>query len=139
MVLPANAYFMIRTKVHGVLDYIVGVALVAAPYLFGFSEYGGAAVTVPTVLGIGLILYSLLTQYELGIFRVIPMKAHLTLDFIAAAVLAVSPWLFGFSDLPANVWVPHLVVGLAVLLVVWMSTSASPVEEQIHRRAHMHM
>ena len=27
----------IPTKVHGVLDYIVGIALIAAPWLFGFA------------------------------------------------------------------------------------------------------
>ena len=118
---------MISTKVHGVLDYLVAFALLLAPMLFGFSEYGGAAVAVPTVLGVGLLVYSLLTRYELGLVKVIPMRTHLTLDFIAAAVLALSPWLFGFSDLPANAWMPHLVVGLAVILVVFMSSSGSRV------------
>ncbi len=123
---------MISTKTHGVLDYIVGVALLLAPMLFGFSEYGGAAVSVPTVLGVILIVYSLLTRYELSLVKAIPMKTHLTLDFIAAAALALSPWLFGFSELPANAWVPHVVVGLAVLLVVFMSSSVTSMENRRH-------
>ena len=114
------------------LDYIVGVALLLAPMLFGFSEYGGAAVSVPTVLGVILIVYSLLTRYELSLVKAIPMKTHLTLDFIAAAALALSPWLFGFSELPANAWVPHVVVGLAVLLVVFMSSSVTTMENRRH-------
>jgi hypothetical protein len=100
--------------------------------LFGFSEYGGAAVSVPTVLGVTLIVYSLLTRYELSLVKAIPVGTHLTLDFILAAVLALSPWLFGFSDLPANAWVPHLVVGLAVILVVFMSSSVTSTESRRH-------
>ena len=41
----------IPTKVHGALDYIVGIALIAAPWLFGFAGVGGAAVIIPVVLG----------------------------------------------------------------------------------------
>jgi hypothetical protein len=114
---------IIPTSVHGILDYIVGIALIAAPYLFGFAEFGGPAVAVPTVLGIGLIVYSLITKYELGLVKILPMKLHLTIDMIAAIVLAISPWLFGFADLPANAWVPHVLVGITVIIVVLLSQS----------------
>ena len=74
-------------------------------------------------MGIGLILYSLVTKYELGVpgIKFIPMPYHLIFDFIAAVLLAVSPFLFGFSSKPLNVWLPHLVVGIAVVLVVLVS------------------
>lgn len=113
----------IPTKVHGVLDYVVAIALIFAPMIFGFQEVGGAAVTIPVVLGIGLFLYSLLTNYEWGVFKVINMKYHLVIDVLAAALLALSPWLFGFADEAWNAWVPHVVVGIAVILVVICSKS----------------
>jgi hypothetical protein len=111
------------TSVHGVLDYLVGIALIAAPFLFGFAYVGGIAVYLPIILGIGLILYSLVTKYELGVpgIKFIPMPYHLIFDFVAAVLLAVSPFLFGFSSKPLNVWLPHLVVGIAVVLVVLVS------------------
>jgi threonine/homoserine efflux transporter RhtA len=56
-----------------------------------------------------VLLYSLLTDYELGAIRAIPMSLHLVLDFAGGVVLAASPWIFRFSD---EVWVPHLVLGL---------------------------
>src|SRR5260370_42659231 len=88
----------VPTQVHGFFDYIGGIALISAPFLFGFFSVGGMAVIIPMVLGVGLILYSLLTNYELGIraFEFIPSPLHLTFDFVAAAFLAVFSFLFGF-------------------------------------------
>jgi hypothetical protein len=97
----------IETKTHGYLDYIVGLLLIAAPWLFDFDR-GGAETWVPVVLGAGTILYSLMTDYEMGTSRQISMRTHLTLDMLAGALLAASPWIFGFAD---YVWAPHLIVG----------------------------
>lgn len=96
------------THVHGMLDYGVGLLLILAPYILGFAD-GGAAQLVPQALGAGAILYAFFTDYELGLVRLIPMPAHLLLDAASGALLAISPWLFGFAD---QVWVPHLVLGL---------------------------
>ncbi len=98
----------IPTRVHAVVDYLVGALLIVAPWLFGFAE-GGAETWLPVVLGAGVILYSLLTNYELGVVRWISMPAHLVLDGVGGALLAVSPWLFFFAD---QVWTPHLIIGL---------------------------
>jgi hypothetical protein len=113
----------IPTSVHGVLDYLVGIALIAAPWLFRFAYAGGIDVYLPIILGVALILYSFLTRYELGIpgIKFLPMTYHLVIDFIAAALLAASPFLFGFSNKPLNAWLPHLVVGLVVITVVLVS------------------
>jgi hypothetical protein len=72
---------------------------------------------VPVVLGIGLIAYSLFTDYELGVWRVFPMSVHNLYDIGAGALLAASPWIFGFADESANVWAPHLIVGLAAIFL----------------------
>jgi len=99
---------MIPRNVHGLLDYIVGALLIAAPWMFGFAN-DGPATLVPVVLGASALFYSLLTTYEWGVLRVIPFKVHLTLDVLSGAFLAASPWLFGFAD---RVYLPHLIVGL---------------------------
>ena len=106
----------IPTKFHAPLDYIVGAALIGAPWIFQFSEHTAATI-VPIVLGIGLIAYSLFTNYELGVWKVAPMAVHNLIDVAAGAFLALSPWLFGFADESANVWAPHLVVGLAAIFL----------------------
>ena len=122
------------TKVHGALDYIVGIALILAPMLFGFSDIGGAAVFIPRLLGTVLIVYSFFTNYEWGVVKVLPMSYHLVIDFLASVFLALSPFLFGFHNDKINAWLPHVVVGVVVILVVLVSQtkpgtqSASPVK-----------
>ena len=104
----------IPTRFHAPLDYIVGAALIASPWIFQFSEHTAATV-IPVVLGVGLIVYSLVTDYELGLWKLIPMGGHNLFDIAAGAFLAASPWIFGFADETANVYVPHLVVGIAAV------------------------
>lgn len=110
---------IIGTKVHGYLDYIVGLLLIVSPWLFGFYR-GGAETWVPVVLGTATIIYSLLTDYELGLARVISMKTHLTLDALSGILLAASPWLFGFAEF---VWQPHFILGLAEIGAILMTRS----------------
>jgi hypothetical protein len=106
------------TKVHGALDYVVGLALILAPNIFHFTDVGGPAVVIPRLLGIVLIVYSVFTRYEWGVVKIIDMPYHLVVDVGAALFLAASPFLFGFSDQELNAWLPHVVVGVAVILVV---------------------
>jgi hypothetical protein len=98
----------IPTRTHGVLDYLMGALLIIAPYILGFAD-GTAAQWIPQILGAAMIGASLMTDYELGAVRVIPMPVHLYLDIASGALLAVSPWLFGFAD---RVFWPHLILGL---------------------------
>jgi hypothetical protein len=100
------------------LDYIVAIALFFAPKIFGFENVGGAAVALPMILGVGLFVYSLLTKYELGVFKVLNFRYHLVIDIIASVLLILSPFLFGFINEAPNAWLPHIAVGIAVILVV---------------------
>jgi hypothetical protein len=115
---------MIPTRVHGVIDYVVGLLLIAAPWLFGFADVQNAML-VPVILGIAALLYSLMTQYELGALRVIPMPVHLMLDAGSGLLLLLSPWLFGFADV--IVW-PHVVFGILEIGVALMTQRHSTVE-----------
>jgi len=118
---------MIPSKVHAVLDYVVGVLLLAAPYLLGFAT-GGPAQLVPMALGAGIILYSLLTRYELSIVKLIPYRAHLMIDVLGGLLLLVSPWLFDFTDV--IIW-PHVAVGIleiAVVLLSWNAATTRPLQ-----------
>ena len=106
----------IPTKFHAPLDYIVGVVLIAGPWIFRYSD-SSAATAISIVLGSGLIAYSLFTNYELGLWKVAPMAVHNLIDIVAGALLAASPWLFGFADDGANFWVPFVVIGVAAIFL----------------------
>ena len=79
---------IIPTRVHAVLDYIVSAFVAALPFLFGVEEplrWGFVA------LGLFGAVYSLLTDYELGAVRVLPMRTHLALDIVfILALLALA-------------------------------------------------
>jgi hypothetical protein len=106
----------IPTRFHAPLDYVVGAVLIAAPWIFRFSDVG-AATAVSIVLGAGLILYSLVTNYELGVWKLAPMAVHNLIDIVAGALLATSPWLFGFGDEGASTWLPFVVIGVAAVFL----------------------
>jgi hypothetical protein len=116
----------IDTKTHGVIDYLVGLLLILLPYLFGFAT-GGAKQWVPMLLGIAIIGMSLLTAYELGAVKLIPMPVHLGADVVSALLLGASPWLFGFAD---QVYAPHLVVAIMEIVVIAL-TSAAPARAMV--------
>jgi hypothetical protein len=117
------------------MDYLMGVLLIAAPWLFDFAR-GGAETWIPVILGAGAIVYSLITDYEYSVSKTIPMRTHLTLDLLSGLLLAGSPWIFGFND---YVYVPHLILGIvevgaSVMTQTVSSTSAN--RSGAHRHAH---
>ena len=98
----------IPTKVHGVLDYLGGLLLIAFPFVLGFDS--AAATWIMVGLGAGVLAYSMLTDFELGVVRTIPMPAHLLFDGLGGLFLLVSPWLFGFADV--DPWWPFVLMGI---------------------------
>lgn len=102
-------------RVHTIIGFIVGIALLLAPNLFGFSDVGGAAVLVPRIIGVIIILSELTVKGSFSGMGMIPMKMHIAMDVVVGAILALSPWLFGFADEKNNAWVPHLIVGILVV------------------------
>lgn len=109
---------MISLKTHNVLDYVFGVVLALCPYLFNFTTLDVARNLFQTV-GIGLLVYSLMTNYRYSIIKLISVRAHLALDVVAGALLMIAPWLFGYrlslSGFQTSV---HVIAGLAVLGLV---------------------
>ena len=98
------------------LDYPTGLLLIVAPLVFGFADAGAAAVIIPVVLGVMILLQSLITNYELSLVNLLPLPLHLATDVAGGVFLAVSPFLFGFAEEGLNAWLPHVVVGLGLIL-----------------------
>jgi hypothetical protein len=111
----------IPTKLHGILDYLYVLALFFVPNVFGFSS-NSADTYVTDIVACTVLVYSILTKYELGIFKNIPMKIHLLLDLIVGILLAASPWIFAFADV---VYKPHLFFGLFAIAAALFSKKSS--------------
>lgn len=66
---------IIDTKTHGYMDYIMGIFLLASPSLFSLN-LSAVESLVFYIAGVAAFIYSLLTNYELGLVKIIPMKVH---------------------------------------------------------------
>lgn len=106
---------LISTQIHGVLDYVTGGTLLSAPKVLGIEDVPASA-RVLRLAGGGAALYSMLTDYELGAVKLVPMPVHLALDAASGALLASSPWLFGFAREGSRYWLPHVLGGATEML-----------------------
>lgn len=106
---------LINSRVHTIIGLVVGAALLVAPWLFGFADEGGAAVTVPIAVGIFIILSELTTTSAASPIKLVPMRVHIIVDVLTGLFLALSPWLFMFNDEPVNAWLPHVIVGILIV------------------------
>jgi hypothetical protein len=111
----------IPTSVHGVLDYLFGVVLIATPWLLGFADWSPGHLVL-FVIGLGAIGYALITDYELGVWKILKMPAHLSMDVVGGLVLLASPFFPGFQD---HVYWPHLALG-AFAVVAGAFTVTAP-------------
>jgi hypothetical protein len=106
----------VSTRTHGVVDYATAGALLAAPELLRLKDVRSSALA-PRIAATATTGMSALTDYELGLVRALPIKAHLALDAAAGALLAASPWILGYRRAGVRYWLPHTVVGLAEVAV----------------------
>jgi hypothetical protein len=125
------------TRVHALLDYTVGVVLIAAPWIFRFASESSAAKWISVVAGIAMIGLSAMTDYEGGFLtRAIPMRVHLMMDAMLGVFLIASPWLFGFADQGANAWLPFVVIGIGEVGAASMTSPVPDTSRARGRQAH---
>jgi hypothetical protein len=108
----------INSTFHGLLDYAAAAALIALPLLLNIAEQSPLAMYMSVAAGIGLIAYSLITNYHYSVAKVISFKIHLMLDLAAAVFFLAAPLIFGFEGV-AKIY--YWVMGAGVLLVVLFS------------------
>jgi len=118
----------IEPKIHGFIDYMAGIILIAAPSFFSFDN--AAETLIPASVGIIQITYSLFTRYEFGIFSGISMRKHLMLDMIGGAVLVTASWIFGFAS---EIWQAYMMLGVFEILVAFLT---KPYSQRRHYRHH---
>jgi hypothetical protein len=115
----------IPTSVHGAVDHVVGPALVLAPTLLRLGRTSPEGITAQAVGGVEA-LYSNITDYELSVKNVVPMKVHLVLDAVGGATLAIVPQLTGARQRGKKHWMPHLAIGVMEIGMAAMTKTESP-------------
>ncbi len=100
---------------HGALDYFAATGLMVLPFVLGLD---GPALWLSVLGGIGLIAYSLLTDYALSAASVFSFKTHLVLDLAAAAVFISAPLVFGWAGIVMGY---YFVMAAGVIVVVVLS------------------
>ena len=100
---------------HGLGDYAAAAVLIVAPFFLGIKEQSVIAQWASIAGGIGLIIYSLLTDYTFSLAKVIPFKTHLVLDSLAGLVLIALAFVLGLEGIGQ---IYMIVMGAGVLLVV---------------------
>ena len=126
---------VIPTSVHSAVDHVVGPALIAAPTVLGLDRSSPEGI-VPRVNGIAASVYSNLTDYELSVKNVIPMKLHLALDAVSGAALAAVPLATGARKRGARHWVPHVALG-AFEIGMAVLTKSEPPKSRTRRLARV--
>jgi hypothetical protein len=96
----------IDSTLHGVTDYTVGTLLMTVfPKLAGIE--GTQPATQIRTAGAIHAGYSTITDYPLGIVKVLPFRAHLAIDALGAIALAATPFVTGQWKKGRKEWVPH--------------------------------
>ncbi len=108
---------LVSTFAHGVCDYLIGLTLLIGIPFTGLAAGDRLDMLVPEAIGLAVLLNALVTHYELGALRLVPMPLHLAIDAAAGVLLACSPWLFQFSHAPTISWAPHVLTGAALVML----------------------
>ena len=100
----------ISPTTHAIADYATGALLLAAPGLTGARD--PRARVLLRGVGATMVGQALVTDWDLGVLRRLPVRAHLAADAVGGSSLVASPWVLGLHRRGPGAWLPGLVVGL---------------------------
>ncbi len=110
----------LSTRLHGTLDYLMSIVLIVTPLWLRLQVGPDSGILI--LVGVVTLVYSLATQYGVGLIGVLPVRMHLVLDGIFGLLLLCSPWIFNFAY---RVWLPHVVLGALMLVSALMTRTAT--------------
>jgi hypothetical protein len=85
----------LNSKIHGVLDYLTVALLVGVGLSGYFSAYFSRLVIA---LGVIHLILTVLTNFKLGVIKLIPLKLHGYVELIVSIALIPIPFILGYSD-----------------------------------------
>ena len=104
----------ISTRTHSVIDYTWATTAAALPQAMPNAT---ATARLVRSAGVAATMSSMMTNYEAGVMPVLPMRAHLALDFVMCSALIASPFFLPQSErrwaaIPVALGIAGLITGL---------------------------
>ncbi len=123
---------MVSLKTHNILDYVAGVMLLLSPFLFGFGDVTVAR-NVFMMSGFFLVLYSLFTNYDYAVLRVIPLGVHMSMDVLLGVFLMIAPWVLNYRVfLTSGQEYLHYILGVGVIGLVGLTREKTETDKVEH-------
>ena len=116
--------FVTRT-VHAYLDYPVAISLMVLPFVLGLGASNPLAKWLAVATGATAFVLTLLTDHELGVFKVVPYWLHVAVDRVVGVTFIAAPFVLGFTGLDAAY---YWVNGATVLLVTLLLNAPEPAQ-----------
>ena len=108
----------IDARIHGVLDIAIVFMFLLAPAVLGL---GGSPAAIAYVLAAVHLVLTLLTDFPMGIRKVIPFFVHGIVELLVGVFLVILPTIAGYGPgSPARRF--YTIIG-ATILVVWALTA----------------
>ena len=92
----------INLKMHAINDLIALVFTLVSPWLLGYSD-NVLATWYAVAMFMGGMGINLISDYPLGLVKLVPMKMHRMVEFTTPGIFIVVPWVF-FRDAGAMPW-----------------------------------
>jgi hypothetical protein len=124
----------IPLNMHAALEPLMAILIIAAPWIFGFSETESAT-AICVLVGITMLIVGSMTDWRMSLRRVIPLRMHMIGDLTLGAVLLLSPLIFGFADEggPTRfMLVAGVLEVMTALMTRWDRTEAEPTYTREH-------
>lgn len=115
--------------VHGTLEYLAGIFLILAPFIFGFRD----DVAFPVFIGVGVVIVvlGLLSPEPTGVTDLLPASVHSGIDYILAVFLIITPLVLNFATTPETISILLGVAHLVVSLLTRYPTQAESTADRI--------
>ena len=120
-----NVRFVTR-QVHAFLDYPVAISLMAMPFVLQIGAANPVARWLSVVTGVAAFVLTLLTDHELGVWRVLPYWFHVAVDRIVGITFVVAPFALGFATIDSFYYWANAAAVLAVTFVFNANEQKTP-------------
>lgn len=115
-------------SVHGTLEYLAGIFVILAPFIFGFRD----DIAFPVFVGVGvaIVVLGLLSSQPTGVTQLLPPTVHSGIDYILAVFLIIAPLVLNFDTVPETIFI---LLGVAHLVVSLLTRYPTEAESRVDR------